>query len=117
MSTQEQDQAQSNQQDPQAILEPGEQASMNEPLLAAGDGEGFKKRWDEIQVRFVDEPQASVKDADALVQEVMQRLADNFADERGRLEHQWEQGQDASTEDLRTALQQYRSFFRRLLVA
>ena len=69
------------------------------------------------QVRFVDEPQASVKDADALVQELMQRLADNFADERGRLEHQWEQGQEASTEDLRTALQQYRSFFRRLLVA
>ena len=123
MSTQEQEQVQgqeqeqSSQQDPQGILEPGEQASMNEPLLAAGDGEGFKKRWDEIQVRFVDEPQASVKDADALVQELMQRLADNFADERGRLEQQWEQGQEASTEDLRTALQQYRSFFRRLLVA
>ena len=121
MSTQEQEQVQaeeqSSQQDPQGILEPGEQASMNEPLLAAGDGEGFKQRWEEIQVRFVDEPQASVKDADALVQEVMQRLADNFAEERGRLEHQWEQGQEASTEDLRTALQQYRSFFRRLLVA
>jgi hypothetical protein len=123
MSTQEQEQVQgqeqeqSSQQDPQGILEPGEQASMNEPLLAAGDGEGFKQRWEEIQVRFVDEPQASVKDADALVQELMQRLADNFADERGRLEHQWEQGQEASTEDLRTALQQYRSFFRRLLVA
>jgi hypothetical protein len=112
-----QGQEQSSQQDPQGILEPGEQASMNEPLLAAGDGEGFKQRWEEIQVRFVDEPQASVKDADALVQELMQRLADNFADERGRLEHQWEQGQEASTEDLRTALQQYRSFFRRLLVA
>ena len=123
MSTQEQEQVQGqeqeqlSQQDPQGILEPGEQASMNEPLLAAGDGEGFKQRWEEIQVRFVDEPQASVKDADALVQELMQRLADNFADERGRLEHQWEQGQEASTEDLRTALQQYRSFFRRLLVA
>ena len=120
MSTQEQQaqgQEQLSQQDPQGTLEPGEQASMSEPLLAAGDGEGFKQRWEEIQVRFVDEPQASVKDADALVQEVMQRLADNFAAERGRLEHQWEQGQEASTEDLRTALQQYRSFFRRLLVA
>ena len=47
-----------------------------------------KLRWEEIQVRFVDEPQASVKDADALVQELMQRLADTFAQERGRLEHQ-----------------------------
>ena len=92
-------------------------ASMNEPLLSAGDGEGFKQRWELIQVRFVDEPQASVKEADDLVQELMQRLADNFAQERSRLDQQWEQGKEASTEDLRTALQQYRSFFRRLLVA
>jgi hypothetical protein len=92
-------------------------ASMNEPLLSADDGEGFKQRWDQIQVRFVDEPQASVKQADDLVQELMQRLADNFAQERSRLDQQWERGEEASTEDLRTALQQYRSFFRRLLVA
>ena len=95
----------------------GDGASMNEPLLSAGDGEGFKQRWELIQVRFVDEPQASVKQADDLVQELMQRLADNFAQERSRLDQQWEQGKEASTEDLRTALQQYRSFFRRLLVA
>ena len=54
--------------------------------------------------------------ADDLVKELMKRLADNFAVERSRLEEQWEQGKEASTEDLRTALQQYRSFFRRLLV-
>ena len=89
----------------------------NQPLLSADDGRGFKDRWEQIQVRFVDEPKASVKDADALVSELMQRLADTFAQERGRLEAQWERGEEASTEDLRTALQQYRSFFRRLLVA
>jgi hypothetical protein len=94
-----------------------DRSTSNQPLLSADDGQGFKDRWDEIQVRFVDEPQASVKDADALVTELMQRLADTFAQERGRLEAQWERGEEASTEDLRTALQQYRSFFRRLLVA
>lgn len=94
-----------------------ERASMNEPLVSASDGERFKDRWEQIQVRFVDEPQASVRDADALVQELMQRFADSFAQERARLEEQWERGEQASTEDLRTALQQYRSFFRRLLVA
>src|SRR3954453_23924127 len=92
-------------------------STMNQPLLSADDGEGFKQRWEEIQVGFVDEPQASVREADALVTELMQRLADTFAEERGRLEAQWERGEQASTEDLRTALQQYRSFFRRLLVA
>src|SRR3954468_24678446 len=104
-----QEQMQTQQQD--------DRSSMNEPLLSAGDGEGFKQRWEQIQVTFVDEPQTSVREADALVQELMQRLADSFSQERSRLEEQWERGEQASTEDLRTALQQYRSFFRRLLVA
>jgi hypothetical protein len=83
------------------------------PLLP--DGEGFQTRWEEIQVRFVDEPRGAVEDADALVATVMQRLAEGFAQERERLEAQWGRGEDISTEDLRVALQRYRSFFQRLL--
>jgi hypothetical protein len=45
----------------------------------------------------------------------MQHLAKTFADEPDRLEGQWDQGGDVSTEDLRTAFQRYRSFFERLL--
>jgi hypothetical protein len=47
----------------------------------------------------------------------MQRLAAGFSDERERLEGQWDQGDDVSTEDLRVALTRYRSFFDRLLAA
>ena len=83
------------------------------PLLA--DAEGFQSRWEEIQVRFVDEPRGAVEDADALVATVMKRLAESFAQERERLESQWGRGEDISTEDLRVALQRYRSFFQRLL--
>jgi len=83
------------------------------PLLA--DAEGFQSRWEEIQVRFVDEPRGAVEDADALVATVMQKLAESFAQERERLEAQWGRGEDISTEDLRVALQRYRSFFQRLL--
>src|SRR4051812_34831380 len=83
------------------------------PLLA--DSEGFQSRWEEIQVRFVDEPRGAVEDADALVATVMQRLAEGFAQEREHLEAQWGRGEDISTEDLRVALQRYRSFFQRLL--
>ncbi len=115
---------QTQQQDPDGVLrpddagtDPGSGSATNQPLLSADDGEGFKDRWEQIQVRFVDEPQASVKEADALVTELMQRLADRFAQERGRLESQWERGEEASTEDRRTARQPDRSFFRRLLVA
>lgn len=88
-----------------------------EPLLPVEDGEAFQSRWQDIQVRFVDEPQGAVKDADGLVAELMQRLAGSFAEERGRLETEWERGAEVSTEDLRQALQHYRSFFNRLLSA
>jgi hypothetical protein len=63
----------------------------------------------------VDEPRQTVADADKLVASVMQRLAEGFAKERSGLEKQWDSGNNVSTEDLRVALQRYRSFFDRLL--
>jgi len=82
------------------------------PPERSGD---FRSRWDNIQAGFVDEPKRSVEQADSLVAELMQSLAKTFADERENLEHQWSSGKDVSTEDLRLALQRYRSFFSRLL--
>jgi hypothetical protein len=87
------------------------------PLLPADAGEDFSKRWQEIQTGFVDEPRNSVARADALVAELMQRLAASFSEERQQLEAQWDRGDDVSTEDLRVALTRYRSFFDRLLSA
>jgi hypothetical protein len=84
-------------------------------LLAADDAEAFRARWTDVQHGFVDAPRQAVEQADGLVAEVMQHLAKTFADERGKLEGQWEQGDDISTEDLRTAFQRYRLFFERLL--
>ena len=84
-------------------------------LLAADDAEAFRARWTDVQHGFVDAPRQAVAQADGLVAELMQHLAKTFADERGRLEGQWDQGDDVSTEDLRTAFQRYRSFFERLL--
>jgi hypothetical protein len=84
-------------------------------LLAADDAEAFRARWTDVQHGFVDAPRQAVEQADALVAELMQHLAKTFADERGRLEGQWDQGGDVSTEDQRTAFQRYRLFFERLL--
>ena len=75
----------------------------------------FRTRWTEIQTGFVDEPRHAVEQADALVAEVIKRLADSFAEERSKLEGQWGRGDDVSTEDLRVSLRRYRSFFDRLL--
>jgi hypothetical protein len=85
------------------------------PLLAPDHAEGFRARWTDVQNGFVDSPRQAVEDADRLVAELMQHLARTFADERGRLERQWDRGDDVSTDDLRTAFQRYRSFFERLL--
>jgi hypothetical protein len=60
-------------------------------------------------------PGPAVKQADELVALAMKRLAETFAGERGRLEQQWDRGDDVSTEDLRQTLRKYRSFFQRLL--
>ncbi len=103
--------------DTAAVDDDGEESAVREPLFAGDDAERFRSRWQEVQAGFVDEPQQAVKDADSLVAELMQRLAETFSQERTNLESQWGSGDDASTEDLRVALQRYRSFFDRLLSA
>jgi hypothetical protein len=84
-------------------------------LFPADQSSGYRSRWQEIQTGFVDEPRAAVQEADTLVAEMMRQLARTFADERRQLEAQWSEGEEISTEDLRLALQRYRSFFDRLL--
>lgn len=85
------------------------------PLFPNNELDDLRNRWNGIQGAFVDEPRRAVEQADALVASAMQRLAEVFADERSRLEKQWDRGDNVSTEDLRIALQRYRSFFHRLL--
>jgi hypothetical protein len=85
------------------------------PLFSAEEAKDFRSRWDAIQVSFVDEPRQVVEQADSLVTVAMKRLAEMFAAERARLEGQWDSGDNVSTEDLRLALQRYRSFFGRIL--
>ena len=75
----------------------------------------FRARWDRVQIGFVDEPRAAVEQADGLVATIVKRIAEQFAAERAELEHQWDRGDNVSTEDLRQALRRYRSFFDRLL--
>lgn len=75
----------------------------------------LRGRWDKAQISFVDEPRTAVEQADSLVATVVTRIAEQFAAERADLEHQWDRGDNVSTEDLRQALRRYRSFFDRLL--
>lgn len=84
-------------------------------LLTAEDRDGYQRRWDDIQVRFIDEPRQSAREADDLVSEVAQRIADRFSSQRQDLERRWESGDEPTTEELRQAVQRYRDFFQRLV--
>jgi hypothetical protein len=85
------------------------------PLFPSNELNDLRTRWKEIQTAFVDEPRKAVEQADSLVASAMKRLAEVFAQERSGLEQQCDRGDSVSTEDLRVALQRYRSFFDRLL--
>jgi hypothetical protein len=93
----------------------GQQGGQLAALFLADVAQDFKRRWDAIQIGFVDDPREAVRSADELVAEVMKTLAESFARQRGEIEAGVDRSEQANTENLRLALHQYRSFFQRLL--
>ena len=103
-------------QPPERPAQPHQQHT--EPLAALFQGnvaEDFRHRWDAIQIGFVDDPQAAVRNADELVAQVLRTLAESFAEQRSEIESGLGGGDASNTEGMRIALQRYRSFFQRLL--
>jgi hypothetical protein len=98
-----------------SVLEPAGMKEEAARLFPDQELGTLRDRWKDIQAGFVDEPRKAVEQADGLVASAMKRLAEVFAEERSRLEKQWDRGDSVSTEDLRVALQRYRTFFHRLL--
>jgi hypothetical protein len=104
-----------DQREPQAPANDVREDEALAALFAPDAAQGFRSRWDEVQIAFVDDPRKAVRDADELVAQVMKSLAETFSSERTRLEDELQQTDKGSTENLRLALQRYRSFFQRLL--
>jgi hypothetical protein len=94
---------------------PEEDIPSTTELFPRQEVERFRVEWQEIQTRFVDDPHDSVQNADRLVAEVMRSLATTFTNHKHDLESSWQRGDKVETEDLRRALQHYRSFFNQLL--
>ena len=91
------------------------ESSTERTLFVEDELAGLRARWDSVQAGFVDDPKECVEKADGLVSDLVEQLTASFAAARSRLEEQWARGEEASTEDLRVALQHYREFFQRLL--
>ena len=84
-------------------------------LISKREMEDLKDRWTTIQASFVDDPKKAVSEADELVSSAIEQLAESFRGQRNQLEKGWRNEGQISTEDLRLAVQQYRTFFDRLL--
>jgi len=76
----------------------------------------FRSNWAVIQQGFVDDPWSSVKDADRLIGDVLEKLAAAFEEQREHLAGQWSDG-EPDTEQLRLTLRSYRDFLDRLLTS
>jgi hypothetical protein len=91
-------------------------ASVSEPAGPNGDGIPAaalaEQQWPAIQAMFVDDPKGSVERAAAAADEVAKAFVASLQREQTELRAAWEK--DTNTEDLRTALQQYRAFCGRL---
>jgi hypothetical protein len=89
-----------------------EPISVPEPP-AASDTASPAAGWHEILAMFVDDPQSSVELAAGLVDDDIQSLVASLKTQQDSLLAAWH-GEDAGTEELRTAVQQYRAFGNRL---
>ncbi|MGC4893080.1 hypothetical protein [Micromonospora sp. DT31] len=83
-------------------------------LLAPEAAQGFRDRWRDVQLRFVDDPRAAVGEAESLVAEAMEALSAALAEQRTRL-GAWQQSGSSDTEQLRVAVRGYRDFLDRVL--
>jgi hypothetical protein len=93
---------------------PDSNGHANATLIAQDKAESYRGRWNELKGEFVDEPRSAVRGANELVGEVLDELEQLFRRQRDELEAGLD-SDDTSTEDLRQALGNYRSFFDRLL--
>ncbi|SFJ01544.1 hypothetical protein SAMN05216275_10640 [Streptosporangium canum] len=90
------------------------------PGLAHGplfdqDAEQVRRRWQEVQASFVDDPRDSVERADSLVGEITTALRTALETRTAELQGRWKNGDQSDTEQLRTALRDYRAMLEQLL--
>jgi hypothetical protein len=79
----------------------------------SANGAGPARRWPDIQAMFVDDPRASVEQAAGLVDDCVEALVVFVKERQHALLSDW-QGTGTDTEQLRTVLQRYRTFWSRL---
>jgi hypothetical protein len=84
------------------------------PLFEDGFSDGFQQRWHDVQSNFVDDPYATVQQAEQLAQEVVTQLTTALEERKSAIDDRWSNEKD-NTEELRQSLKGYRTLVDRLL--
>jgi hypothetical protein len=90
---------------PGSVPEPG-----GERLFADADAQGFRDRWRDVQLRFVDSPKEATAEAASLVDDAVDRLTAGLRAQKDRFS-----GDSDDTERLRVELRGYRDLLNRVL--
>ncbi|MFC4107062.1 hypothetical protein ACFOX0_14140 [Micromonospora zhanjiangensis] len=83
-------------------------------LLTDDATRGFRDRWRDVQLRFVDDPRAAAGEAQGLVEEAIEALAAALSRQKDDLGG-WQNGEPGDTEQLRVVVRRYRDLLDRLL--
>jgi hypothetical protein len=83
-------------------------------LWNEADRQRIRGRWQDLQLRFIDDPHLVAADAERLVQEAVVSLTASLDARRGQL-HQQRAARGLDTENLRASLRDYREFLDRIL--
>ena len=92
--------------------EEGQQEPWGASNTAAGEP---WQRWRSVQAGFVDDPHGALRQAHSLLRAAVEDAVRRWEGERDQLEQSWSRDGNASTEELRRALQRYRDLYGRLL--
>jgi hypothetical protein len=101
------------------VIEPDPAQAADQPSVSAPlfdqDADEVRRRWQEVQAAFVDDPRHSVERADSLLDEITTSLRTALETRTAELQGRWKNSDHNDTEELRTALRDYRAMLEQLL--
>jgi hypothetical protein len=96
-------------------LKPGDvEAEPVVTLMSADVAQGFRDRWRDVQLRFVDDPREAAAEAQTLAEEAVDAMVSALTNHKNEL-GSWQSAEAGDTEQLRVVVRRYRDLLDRLL--
>jgi len=79
--------------------------------------EELQHRWLVTQAQILDDPRDAVREAGLLIGDAMQFVTSTFSEHRDRIEREWKNNENLTTDELRAVMRRYRNLFQYVLSA